>query len=96
MSSEMSSDKQTAETGKRRQLRGMVVCNKADKTVRVRIERRVRHPLYEKIMRRHGNVQAHDEENRCQVGDMVTVEEAPRFSKTKAWRVVEAGEGKQE
>ena len=78
---------------KRRQLRGVVVCDKAHKTVRVRVERRVRHPLYEKIIRRHRNVQAHDEHNRCKAGDMVTLEETPRVSKTKSWRVVEEAGG---
>ncbi|WOV91667.1 MAG: 30S ribosomal protein S17 [Candidatus Zeuxoniibacter abyssi] len=70
-------------------IRGLVVGNRSDKTVRVKIERRVRHPLYGKIMRRHRNVQAHDAENVCQMGDQVVLEETPRFSKTKSWRVVE-------
>lgn len=74
---------------KKRRLRGVVVCDKADKTVRVRIERRVRHPLYEKIIRRHRNVQAHDENNAFKEGDAVVIEEMPRFSKTKAWRVLD-------
>lgn len=72
----------------KRQLRGVVVCDKADKTVRVRIERLVRHPLYEKIIRRHSHVQAHDADNGCKTGDVVTLEESPRFSKTKSWRVL--------
>lgn len=81
----------TTETkvAKRRRLRGVVVCDKADKTVRVRIERRVRHPLYGKIIRRHRNVHAHDEYNHYKIGNVVTLEETPRFSKTKFWRVVE-------
>ena len=62
-------------------IRGLVVGNRSDKTVRVKIERRVRHPLYGKIMRRHRNVQAHDAENVCQMGDQVVLEETPRFSK---------------
>ena len=88
----MSAAADTAAVKKKRQLRGVVVCDKADKTVRVRVERRVRHPLYEKIIRRHRNVQAHDEHNRCKTGDVVVLEESPRFSKTKAWRVVEGAE----
>lgn len=76
---------------RKRQLRGVVVCNKADKTARVRIERRVRHPLYEKIIRRTSHVQAHDAENQCIVGEQVVLEESPRFSKTKAWVVVQQG-----
>ncbi len=74
---------------KKRQLQGVVVANRSDKTVRIRIERRVKHPLYGKIMRVHSHVQAHDEANRCQLGDRIVVEETPRFSKTKSWIVVE-------
>ena len=77
-----------SETGGRR-LRGLVVGNRCDKTVRVKIEIRVRHPLYGKIMRLHGNVEAHDANNSCQLGDQVVLQESPRFSKTKAWLVVE-------
>lgn len=73
----------------KRQMSGIVVCDKADKTVRVRTDRRVRHPLYEKIIRRRGSVQAHDADNICRIGDKVIVEETPRYSKTKSWRVVE-------
>lgn len=83
-----SADKPVAVTTRRR-LSGIVVCDKADKTVRVRADRRVRHALYEKSIRRRGGVQAHDENNLCRVGDKVIVEETPRRSKTKAWRVVE-------
>lgn len=78
-----------------RRITGIVVGNKADKTARVRVERRVKHPLYGKIIRRRGHLQAHDENNKCQIGDVVTVEESPRFSKTKAWRVIEINPGEQ-
>lgn len=73
----------------KRRLSGVVVCDKADKTVRIHTDRRVRHPLYEKIIRRRGSVAAHDAGNVCRVGDKVIVEETPRYSKTKSWRVVE-------
>ena len=76
-------------TGGKRRLRGVVVADRSDKTIRVRVERRVRHGLYGKFMRLHSNVQAHDEENACRVGDTVVVEETPRVSKTKGWRLVE-------
>lgn len=72
-----------------RTLRGRVVGDRADKTVRVEIERQIKHPLYGKIIRRNRNVQAHDEKNECRIGDMVMLEETPRASKTKAWRVAE-------
>lgn len=73
----------------KRRLDGVVVGDRADKTVRVRVDRRVKHPLYQKIIQRRRNVQAHDADNVCRVGDKVVLEEAPRFSKTKGWRVVE-------
>ena len=76
----------------RRRLSGVVVCDRADKTVRVRVVRRVRHPLYQKIIQRRNNVQAHDPDNSCRIGDNVVLEESPRFSKTKAWKVVERQE----
>ena len=72
----------------RRRLRGVVSGNRADKTARVRVMRQIKHPVYQKFVRRHNNVQAHDENNACQVGDAVIIEEAPRVSKTKGWRVV--------
>ena len=78
-----------------RRITGIVVGNKADKTARVRVERRVKHPLYGKFIRRRGHLQAHDANNKCQIGDVVTVEESPRFSKTKAWRVIEINPGEQ-
>ena len=77
-----------AEGKKRRRLRGRVVCDRANKTVRVQVERQVRHALYGKYMRLRSSVQAHDEENICRVGDQVVVEESPRFSKKKGWRVI--------
>ena len=73
----------------RRRLRGEVVGVAADKTARVRVMRQIRHPLYEKIVRRHRSLQAHDPDNACRVGDAVVIEETRRVSKTKGWRVVE-------
>ncbi|MBE8158923.1 MAG: 30S ribosomal protein S17 [Betaproteobacteria bacterium] len=78
----------------KRRLRGVVVGARADKTARVRITRQIKHPLYEKIIRRHGNVQAHDEDNSCRPGDAVVLEEISRTSKTKSWRVAERAPGK--
>lgn len=75
-------------SGGPRRLRGVVVGDRAMKTARVRVERRVEHKLYGKVLRRARDLQAHDENNACRVGDRVVVEESPRFSKTKAWRVV--------
>jgi small subunit ribosomal protein S17 len=77
----------------RRKLRtGVVVTDKMDKTVVVRIDRQVRHPLYGKIVRRSSKLAAHDEANDAHVGDTVRVMETRPLSKTKRWRVVEVVE----
>lgn len=73
----------------KRRLRGIVVGDRADKTARVRIVRQIKHSLYEKIIRRGRNVQAHDADNSCRIGDTVVLEEMPRVSKTKSWYVVD-------
>ena len=75
----------------RRVLRGVVVSDKADKTVTVLVERRVMHPLYKKIIRRSQKYRAHDEDNRCKIGDMVRIEECRPISKAKSWQVVGMG-----
>ncbi len=79
-----------------RRVSGVVIGNKADKTARIRIERRVKHGLYGKILRRRTHLQAHDADNKCRIGDVVILEESPRFSKTKSWRVISVtpGEGR--
>jgi small subunit ribosomal protein S17 len=71
-----------------RALTGTVVSNKMDKTITVLIERRVKHPLYGKFIRRSTKVHAHDEANECNQGDLVTVEQCRPLSKTKTWRLV--------
>jgi small subunit ribosomal protein S17 len=72
----------------KRQLQGVVVSDKADKTVVVDVERRFTHPLLKKTVRRTKKYQAHDAENRFKVGDTVTIEESRPISKTKRWVVV--------
>jgi len=67
---------------------GRVTSHKADKTISVQMERRVKHPLYKKYVRRSTRVLAHDEENTCQEGDWVLVEECRPLSKRKSWRLV--------
>ena len=67
---------------------GVVVSNKMEKTVVVAIEDNVRHPLYNKIVKRTVKLKAHDEENVCNVGDRVSVMETRKLSKDKNWRVV--------
>ncbi|MEQ8651554.1 MAG: 30S ribosomal protein S17 [Kiloniellales bacterium] len=77
----------------RRVLQGLVVSDKMDKTVTVLVERRVRHPLYKKFIRRSKRYHAHDEANACKTGDTVQIEECRPLSKTKNWRVVADNEG---
>ena len=71
-----------------RQLTGVVVSNKADKTITVKIERKVKHPTYSKIMKRSTKVHAHDEENIAKIGDVVIVEECRPYSKSKTWKLL--------
>ena len=75
-----------------RESTGTVVSNKADKTITVLVERRVKHPVYGKFIRRSTKIAAHDEANTCNEGDVVTIVETRPISKTKSWmlgRVVE-------
>ena len=67
---------------------GHVVSNKADKTITVMVERRVQHPIYGKFVRRSTKLHAHDENNECQQGDLVTIRESRPFSKQKTWTLV--------
>jgi len=74
---------------KRQRLVGRVVSDRMDKTVVVAVERMKTHPLYGKKFRRTKKYKAHDEENRCRVGDLVRIEETRPLSREKRWRVVE-------
>ena len=69
-------------------LTGVVISNKADKTITVKIERKVKHPLYGKVVKRASKVHAHDENNSASIGDSVSVKECRPFSKTKTWVLV--------
>jgi small subunit ribosomal protein S17 len=72
-----------------RMLTGRVLSNAMDRTITVLIERRVKHPLYGKFMRRSTKIHAHDDTNECNKGDLVRVEQCRPLSKTKSWRLVE-------
>ncbi|MCY4220468.1 MAG: 30S ribosomal protein S17 [Thiotrichales bacterium] len=72
-----------------RPLTGRVIGDKMEKTVTVLIERRVKHPLYKKYVRRSTKIHAHDEAGECSVGDSVSVVQCRPLSRTKAWRVLE-------
>ena len=72
----------------RRILQGVVVGDKADKTVVVKVERRIQHPLYKKFIRRSKKYMAHDETNTSKVGDRVQIRECRPLSKSKHWEIV--------
>ena len=69
-------------------LTGVVTSNKADKTITVKIDRKVKHPLYGKVVKRASKVHAHDENNSASIGDIVSVKECRPISKTKTWVLV--------
>jgi small subunit ribosomal protein S17 len=72
----------------KRILQGIVVSDKQNKTIVVKVERRFTHPLLKKTVRRSKNYHAHDEDNRCKVGDTVFIEETRPISRLKRWAVV--------
>jgi len=72
----------------RRVLQGVVVGDKADKTVIVQVDRRIQHPLYKKYMRRSKKYMAHDETNARKVGDQVQIRECRPLSKNKNWEII--------
>ena len=76
-------------TESNRMLTGRVVSDAMDKTITVVVDRRVKHPLYGKFMRRSTKVHAHDDANECNKGDLVRVQQCRPLSKTKSWRLVE-------
>ncbi len=75
-----------------RQLTGVVISDKADKTITVKVERKVKHPTYSKIMKRSTKVHAHDEANVARIGDVVTVQECKPYSKSKTWKLLSENE----
>jgi small subunit ribosomal protein S17 len=79
----------SVQRGRRKSLTGVVVSNKMQKTVVVMVERLVRHPTYGKMVRRRAKIKAHDDGNRCQIGDKVLIRETRPLSKDKHWRVVD-------
>ena len=72
-----------------RTVTGKVISNKMDKSATVLIERREKHPVYGKYIRRSTKLHIHDAENACQEGDVVTIEQCRPLSRTKSWRLVE-------
>lgn len=76
------------ETTNPRILTGIVTSDKADKTITVKVERKVKHPLYGKVVKRATKVHAHDENNLASIGDIVSVKECRPISKKKTWVLV--------
>ncbi len=73
----------------RKQRTGVVVSNKMDKTISVAVERKLRHPIYGKFVKKTKKFMAHDENNDCNIGDLVRIMETRPLSKNKRWRLVE-------
>ena len=81
-----------AERNLRKTKIGVVTSNRMEKTVTVEIERKVKHPMYGKLVKKTTKFHAHDEKNECGIGDTVKIMEARPLSKTKHWRLVEVVE----
>ncbi|MBT7942457.1 MAG: 30S ribosomal protein S17 [Alphaproteobacteria bacterium] len=75
----------------KRVMQGVVVSDKMDKTVTVKVERRIKHPLYKKFINRSKKYAAHDENNSCKTGDIVSIRECKPISKRKKWEVLTEG-----
>ena len=79
-----------------RTLSGLVVSDRMEKTITVKVERRVKHPVYGKFIRRSTKLHAHDETNECHIGDSVTVVECRPLSKSKTWKLQSVDERSKE
>jgi small subunit ribosomal protein S17 len=75
--------------GNKRTIKGVVISDKMDKTIVVKAERLVKHPVFHKYVRKHVKYKAHDEQNECKAGDTVLIIEARPLSKEKRWRMLE-------
>jgi small subunit ribosomal protein S17 len=89
MTQQNNSATQTATKSRRQQKVGRVVSNKMDKTIVVAVESLKKHRIYKRTYRQTKRFHAHDEQNSCQIGDVVRIEESRPLSKTKHWRLVE-------
>ncbi len=78
-----------SDRGQRKERQGVVIGNKMDKSITVATDRFVAHPLYKKVVRRTTKFHAHDEDNTCNVGDVVRIRETRPLSKTKCWKLIE-------
>lgn len=78
-----------SERNLRKERVGVVTSNKMDKTISVAVERRLQHPIYGKFVKKTNKFMAHDENNECQIGDVVRIMETRPLSRKKRWRLVE-------
>ena len=77
------------ERKQRKQKTGIVSSNSMDKSITIVVERKLKHPIYGKFVKKHNKFMAHDESNDCNVGDRVRIMETRKLSKSKSWRLVE-------
>ena len=85
MTAEMNAEQNKSQ----RVITGKVISSKMNKTIVVQVERKVKHPSYGKYVRRFSKMYAHDEDNTCSIGDLVTIQQTRPISKTKCWKLVE-------
>ena len=83
-----SADTATTQTATKRTLQGVVKSNAGDKSATIMIERRIKHPIYGKFIKRSTKIRLHDEANECNKGDTILIEECRPMSKTKSWKLV--------
>jgi small subunit ribosomal protein S17 len=96
MSESAKTPPKTVARAERKVREGLVVSDKMDKTIVVRVERRFRHPVFKKVVTAYSKFYAHDEKNDAKTGDRVRIQETRPLSKTKSWRLVEIVERNQE
>lgn len=85
----MTEQKSEDQAKSQRTVIGKVVSDKMNKTIVVQVERKVKHPLYGKYVRRFSKMYVHDEDNTCRIGDLVTIIQSRPISKTKRWKLIE-------
>ncbi len=90
--SEIKTETQVELRGRRKTRTGLVTSNKMDKSITVSVERKVKHPIYGKFLKKTTKFMAHDEKNECSIGDLVKIMETRPLSKNKCWRLVEVVE----
>jgi len=81
--------KRSSNRGQKKELVGIVISNKMDKTIVVEVERLTKHPLYGKTIKRHSKFKAHDPDNKAEVGNKVKIAQVRPLSKDKRWRLIE-------